>query len=90
MVECSFADDEVEVMAEMEHARWNVERLLDGWRWSSEKDVARKLSPYLVSWAELPEEIREIDRQTVRRIPEYLAAVGLEIQRVRPAQSGPA
>ena len=27
-----FANAEVERMAEMEHGRWNVERLLDGWR----------------------------------------------------------
>jgi hypothetical protein len=76
-----FSAAEVEVLAEMEHARWNVERLLDGWKWGAEKDVSRKLSPYLVSWAELPDDIRELDRQTVRRIPGYLAGVGLEIHR---------
>lgn len=27
----TFTEDEVEIMAEIEHARWNVERLLDGW-----------------------------------------------------------
>lgn len=77
----SFNKDEVELLAEMEHGRWNVERLFDGWTWGEKRDVAKKKSPYLVSWLELPEEVRELDRETVRKIPELLAKVGLEIQR---------
>lgn len=71
-------DDVVEVMSEMEHGRWNVERLLSGWT-LGERDVERKTAPYLVSWAELPEEIREYDRQAVRAIPELLKAWGYEV-----------
>jgi tetratricopeptide (TPR) repeat protein len=76
-----FEDDEVEFMAETEHGRWNVERLLDGWRWGPEKNVQKKISPYLVSWEELPDDIREYDRETVREIPENLAKLGLEIRK---------
>jgi len=76
-----FTTDEIEVMAEMEHARWNVERLLDGWKWGMNKDAAKKTSPYLVGWADLPEDVKEWDRETVRKIPEFLAEVGLEIER---------
>lgn len=78
-----FSDEEVEIMSEMEHGRWNAERLLDGWTWGKEKDVEKKISPYLVSWDELSEEVREWDRQTVRKIPEFLASVGFEIYRNR-------
>ncbi len=74
---------EIELLAEMEHARWNVERLRDGWRWGPEKDVDRKLSPYLVAWQALPETIKEYDRQAVRAIPKLLASVGLEVRRHR-------
>jgi ppGpp synthetase/RelA/SpoT-type nucleotidyltranferase len=77
----TFTSDEVELMAEMEHARWNVERLTKGWRLGQERDVTKKISPYLVSWAELPEDVKEWDRETVRKIPEFLATVGLEIRR---------
>lgn len=77
----TFTKDEIEVMAEMEHARWNVERLLDGWKWGEKRDVINKVSPYLVPWAELPEDVKERDRETVRKIPEFLAKVGLEIRR---------
>ena len=77
----AFKKHEVEVMAIMEHGRWNIERLRNGWRLGPEKDVEKKVSPYLVTWNELPENVREWDRQAVRAIPELLAKVGLEVQR---------
>ncbi len=77
----TFTEDEVEIMAEIEHARWNVERLLDGWKWGEKKDIVNKTSPYLVGWSELSNDVKEWDRQTVRKIPEFLAKVGLEVRR---------
>jgi ppGpp synthetase/RelA/SpoT-type nucleotidyltranferase len=77
----TFTTDEVERMAEIEHGRWNAKRLLDGWTWSEVKDDDRLTSPYLVSWAELPDDVREWDRQTVREIPEFLAKIGLTVRR---------
>jgi hypothetical protein len=76
-----FTDNEVEIMAEMEHGRWVVERLQDGWKWAPERDVSKKTSPYLVPWSDLPEEVKEWDRDTTRKIPQFLATVGMEIQR---------
>ena len=35
-------EEEAEIMAEMEHARWNVERLLDGWTWGERRDIIKK------------------------------------------------
>ncbi len=81
VVKMTFTKDEIEVMAEMEHGRWNVERLLDGWKPGKNRDVARKISPSLVAWAKLPEDVKEWDRETVRKIPEFLAKVGLEVRR---------
>jgi hypothetical protein len=74
-------DAEVELLARMEHARWNAERFLSGWMLGP-KDVARKISPYLVSWEELPDNIREYDRETVRQIPHLLSLIGYRIERV--------
>jgi len=76
----TFTDAEVEFLAEMEHARWNVERLLAGWK-PGVKDIAKKISPYLVPWSELPENVKEWDRDTVRKIPEYLSEVNMEVYR---------
>lgn len=83
----AFTAEEIERMAEIEHDRWVAERLEDGWTPGAERDVLKKVSPYLVSWEELPEDAREWDREAVRRIPELLAAVGLEVRR-RQARSG--
>jgi len=77
-----FTPAEVEIMAELEHGRWNVERLLDGWEWGPIKDVAKKLSPYIIPWSALPEEMKEFDRDAVRHIPHLLAEVGMEIVRM--------
>jgi hypothetical protein len=76
-----FTDSEIEMMAEMEHGRWVVERLQDGWTWAEERDGLKKTNPYIVSWAHLPDDVKEWDRETVRKIPEFLSTVGLEIQR---------
>jgi ppGpp synthetase/RelA/SpoT-type nucleotidyltranferase len=77
-----FTPDEVEIMAELEHGRWNVERLLDGWKWEPIKDEAKKLSPYIIPWSALTEEMKEFDRDAVRHIPHLLAEFGMEIVRM--------
>jgi ppGpp synthetase/RelA/SpoT-type nucleotidyltranferase len=76
-----FTDAEVETVAEMEHGRWNAERLAHGWRWGPARDDGKRRNPYLVSWAQLPDDVKTWDRSTVRRIPQYLAEVGLEVRR---------
>ena len=74
-------DSDIELMARMEHARWNAERFLGGWT-PGPKDVARKTSPYLVSWEDLPENTREYDREAVRQIPRLLSLIGRRIERI--------
>ena len=76
-----FSGQQNETMAEMEHGRWNIERLLSGWKLGQDKDISKKVSPYLVAWEQLPETAKELDRQMVSLIPEILAKVGLEISR---------
>ena len=68
----TFTPEEIELLAEMEHARWNAERFLAGWT-LGERDPAKKTSPYLVDWDELSEEIKDYDRNTVIKLPEMLA-----------------
>jgi ppGpp synthetase/RelA/SpoT-type nucleotidyltranferase len=83
----AFTAEEVELMAEWEHRRWNLERLMAGWTWGPERDVVRKRTPYLAAWPELPDEVREYDREAVRAIPEHLSAVGLQIARTARLES---
>lgn len=75
-----FSEDQIEKMAESEHGRWNYERLRAGWV-LGERDVTAKKSPYLVSWLELPEEVKEWDRQPIAALPSLLKNLGYEIVR---------
>jgi len=77
-----FTDEEIEIMAEMEHDRFVGERFLQGWS-SGPRNLEKKTSPYLVVWKEITEEIKEYDKQTVRGIPELLAKAKFEIYRLK-------
>jgi hypothetical protein len=77
-----FTDNEIEHMAELEHGRWNVERLRDGWHYGKKRDNKRKIHPCIVSWVLLPDDIKKYDRDAVREFPAVLAQAGLEVYRV--------
>jgi hypothetical protein len=74
--------DEIEYLARLEHERFVRERNRDGWRLGPKKDITRKTHPDLVPWEELSEEIREYDRNLVRRIPDLLLSVDRTLRRV--------
>jgi hypothetical protein len=76
-----FRPEDIERMAELEHGRWNVERLGNGWRSGKPRDDEKKIHDCLVPWSELPENIRDYDRHGVSAFPEILAKAGLEIFR---------
>lgn len=76
-----FTEEEIERMAEMEHGRWNVERLRQQWQWHPQRDPARKHSPWLLAWEKLPGDIRRYDRDNVRSFPRRLAEIGLQVVR---------
>jgi ppGpp synthetase/RelA/SpoT-type nucleotidyltranferase len=78
-----FSASEIETLAELEHGRWVVERLRDGWKFAAERDAGKKTSPFLIPWSELPDEVREYDKETVRKTPEFLAKAGMAIIRIK-------
>lgn len=78
----SFAEDEVELLARMEHNRWLGERLIDGWSYAKTRDNQRKQRPGICPWEHLDEkQDKEKDRDQVRSIPAILAKTGLRIRR---------
>ena len=82
-----FLNKETELLSKMEHERWCEERKYQGWSYSfGPKDIKNKTSPYLVSWEELPEEIKEYDRNVIKGIPTFLARTGFQIYRRLPAK----
>ncbi len=77
----SFTDEEVEILAALEHERWNQDRLADGWMYGAERNNEKKKTPYLVPYEQLPEDIKEYDREPVRNIPMLLAMIDLKVIR---------
>ncbi len=80
VVFAGFDESEIEEMAELEHGRWNVDRLRDGWRPGPRNDD-KHLHDNIVCWADLPEDSKKYDRAAVCEFPKVLATAGLEVYR---------
>ncbi|MEI7724113.1 MAG: RyR domain-containing protein [Bacteroidota bacterium] len=73
---------EYDLAASLEHARWNAERLLDGWKYGPQKDLVNKLNQYIVSWDKLDAATRRYDYEPVDNIPVLLAKIGFEVYKI--------
>ena len=71
----------VEALAEYEHEEWMKERIESGWTYGPARDAEKKISPYILAYDELSEEIKELDRDTIRNIPKLLCMVGFAVYR---------
>jgi hypothetical protein len=78
----AFSPDEIAMLARMEHARLVAERKIAGWKHGPHKDVERKISPQLVAWNDLPDEMRATHIDAVEHIPALLEAIGRWVYRV--------
>ncbi len=79
-----FTPEEVELMAKIEHERWVSERRRTGWKYApGEKNIKKRTSPHLIAWDKLSEEIRELDRNTVRELPSFLYKADFQICRLK-------
>jgi len=56
----NFSEDQLIILAEMEHGRWVVERLEDGWN-LGERNDEKKTRPQLIPWNELADSEKEKD-----------------------------
>ncbi|XVV14841.1 NAD-binding protein [Actinoplanes sp. CA-131856] len=74
--------DEVELLAQSEQDRWVREARAAGWRYGPARDARAKLTPYLLDWADLPDERREKNRAAVRDLPAVLADAGFQVVRI--------
>ncbi len=77
----TFSEGEIEKLSELEHRRWNAERSLAGWTFDKQKNDKTRKTPYLTDWNKLPEDIKDIDRDTVKNIPNVLGLIGLKVVR---------
>ena len=69
----------VKCMAELEHGRFNIERLASGWRPGKRKDAVAKVNPYLQPWQKLPAEIQQYDFVAIGDYASHLQKAGYQI-----------
>jgi uncharacterized membrane protein len=75
----AFDDEELQLLARLEHERWLMERTAQGF----EHGPARhgKMRPDLVPWERLSDEARAMNIEAVQRIPGMLERVGFQVLR---------
>lgn len=76
-----FYPQEVEKLARIEHDRWSADRYLNGWKYGPVRDNDEKIHPELIAYDDLTEDMKDLDRYTVRLMPALLGRQGLAIKR---------
>ena len=71
----ALTEEQVERLAEVEHGRYNAERLMAGWRLGN-RQIRQLASPHLKPWNDLTHDIQEYDREAVRNIGTALEDLG--------------
>ena len=64
-----FTLKEIEYLSEFEHDERVKECLSLGWTYGSYKDVEKKISPYIVPWEKLTEDIKDYYRNRIINVP---------------------
>jgi hypothetical protein len=72
-------EEYVEYLAKEEHEAWVEERRSTGWVLGDHVDAQNKITPYLIPYERLPEEIKQLDRDPVQNIPLLLSKLGLAV-----------
>lgn len=70
--EVPLSEEEIELLARMEHQRWWAERSLDGWSFATERNDLLKKHPDMVPYGQLNEKTKEYDRNNVKKMIEIL------------------
>lgn len=77
-----FSVEELDMLSEMEHERFNAERLQRQWRMGP-RNSKQRTTPFLVPWRDLTQEWRDVDRVMVECVPRILDRAGWKIYRIR-------
>jgi serine phosphatase RsbU (regulator of sigma subunit) len=80
----SLAEEEVEIMAKIEHLRWCWDKTLHGWFYGKVKDSRKKIHPSIIPYEDLSETEKQKDRELVKLIPSLLKDIGYEVFPVSP------
>ena len=70
-----------EKIAENVHEVWSEGRISDGWTWGEGRDDAKRQTPCLVPYSELPEREKDFDRMTAMETLKLIIKLGYEIRK---------
>ncbi len=70
-----------ELIAENVHDNWAIGRIKDGWTYGETRDDAKKTTPCLVPYDELPDSEKEYDRNTAFATLKLIVALGYNIEK---------
>jgi hypothetical protein len=76
-----FSTEELDMLSEMEHERFNAERLQRQWRMGP-RNSKQRTTPFLVPWRDLTQEWKDVDRVMVECVPGILERNGWWIYRM--------
>jgi hypothetical protein len=78
----TFTDNEVEVLAAIEHERWVVDRQSAGWVYGPDRDNHRKRHPLLKPFETLAAKERRASCDSEQQLPATLLEAGFEVRRL--------
>lgn len=70
-----------EKIAENVHEVWAAGRIAEGWTYGQVRDDAKKTTPCLVPYADLPDSEKEYDRNTAFQTIKLIIAMGYKIEK---------
>ena len=79
-----FTAEQIAHLARQEHARWNAEKLNQGWRFARTRVDDARLHPLLVDWTDLDSMEQRKDVDAVAAIPELLDQAGFLLLELNP------
>ncbi|KAK0867746.1 hypothetical protein LTR87_014462 [Friedmanniomyces endolithicus] len=77
-----FSVEELDMLSEIEHERFNAERLQRQWRMGP-RNSKQRTTPFLVPWRDLTQEWKDVDRVMVECVPAILEKAGWHIYRMK-------
>ncbi|MGD0521998.1 MAG: RyR domain-containing protein [Terracidiphilus sp.] len=75
--------EETELLAQLEHRRFTIERRLVDWMSGESRQQLQRKHPHLADWSMLEEDQRDWNRREVAILPKLLAGLGVELRRER-------
>lgn len=80
-----FSAEELDTLSEIEHERFNAERLQRQWKMGP-RNSKQRTTPFLVPWRDLTQEWKDVDRVMVECVPRLLEKAGWKIYRMREVE----